>query len=176
GARRAGAPGAAALLDQADAVRIRAREPEADGADGAADGPAGTGADDVARPRARPGGGARPDDGRPPRRRLGRGRRGARLRRREDGPRGVPRRLRSPRQPRDGAGVAALVRGRSDAAGAGRGVDPREAITAEPPAWDRIAAEARMIPALQTMLKEELDTLRLYLGLRETGKHYFMKG
>jgi pyruvate,water dikinase len=56
------------------------------------------------------------------------------------------------------------------------GVDPREAITAEPPAWDRIAAEARMIPALQTMLKEELDTLRLYLGLRETGKHYFMKG
>jgi pyruvate,water dikinase len=47
---------------------------------------------------------------------------------------------------------------------------------AETSAWDRIATEARMIPALKTLMKEELDTLRLYLGLRETGKHYFMKG
>jgi rifampicin phosphotransferase len=42
--------------------------------------------------------------------------------------------------------------------------------------WDRIANEAHMIPALKTVLKAELDTLHLYLGLRETGKHYLMKG
>jgi rifampicin phosphotransferase len=46
----------------------------------------------------------------------------------------------------------------------------------EPTTWERIAAEARMIPALKTMLKAELETLHLYLGLRETGKHYLMKG
>src|SRR5262249_30491149 len=56
------------------------------------------------------------------------------------------------------------------------GVGARETTPSEPPAWDRIAAEARMIPALQAMLKEELDTLRLYLGLREPGKHYFRRG
>src|SRR5262249_57412617 len=51
-----------------------------------------------------------------------------------------------------------------------------EGIPRNPPAGARIVAEARMIRALQTLLKEELDTLRLSLGLRETGKHYFMKG
>jgi pyruvate,water dikinase len=42
--------------------------------------------------------------------------------------------------------------------------------------WQRIADEAR-IPAWQRpTLESELDALHDYLGLRETGKHYLMKG
>jgi pyruvate,water dikinase len=43
-------------------------------------------------------------------------------------------------------------------------------------AWDKVVAEVRMVPMLQKMLKAELDALHVYLGLRETAKHYLMTG
>jgi pyruvate,water dikinase len=42
--------------------------------------------------------------------------------------------------------------------------------------WDRVAVEVRMVPALRQMLKKELDSLHLFLGLRETAKHYLLMG
>jgi pyruvate,water dikinase len=42
--------------------------------------------------------------------------------------------------------------------------------------WPAIAAEARLSPPQEAALREELETLRGYLGLRETAKHYLMKG
>ncbi len=43
-------------------------------------------------------------------------------------------------------------------------------------AWDRVVAEVRMVPILRQMVKAELDTLHSFLGLRETAKHYLLKG
>ena len=51
-ARRRGAAGAAGALDSADAVRLRARQPQADGAGGGGDGQAGDGAGEAAGGRA----------------------------------------------------------------------------------------------------------------------------
>jgi pyruvate,water dikinase len=42
--------------------------------------------------------------------------------------------------------------------------------------WDRVVAEVRMVPALQKIVKAELDTLHKYLRLRESAKHYLLKG
>jgi pyruvate,water dikinase len=42
--------------------------------------------------------------------------------------------------------------------------------------WTRIAAEARLKPRQRTALWTEVQNLRLYLGLRETAKHYLMMG
>jgi pyruvate,water dikinase len=42
--------------------------------------------------------------------------------------------------------------------------------------WDRIASEARLTEPQKAALQTELATLHTYLGLRETGKHYLMKG
>ncbi len=58
---------------------------------------------------------------------------------------------------------------------------PTEAAVAtqkvpEASAWERVVAEVRMVPALQKMLKSDLDTLHQFLGLRETAKHYLLKG
>jgi pyruvate,water dikinase len=43
-------------------------------------------------------------------------------------------------------------------------------------AWDRVLADVRMVPALQQLLKKELDNLHLFLGLRESAKHYLLMG
>jgi pyruvate,water dikinase len=42
--------------------------------------------------------------------------------------------------------------------------------------WERIAAEAKLSLAQQTALKTELNALRTQLALRETAKHYVMRG
>jgi pyruvate,water dikinase len=43
-------------------------------------------------------------------------------------------------------------------------------------AWQRLAAEAKWTPSQEAALRTELDRLHTYLGLRETAKHYLMKG
>src|SRR5207248_11655568 len=42
--------------------------------------------------------------------------------------------------------------------------------------FDRIAAEAKLPPSQRADLERELQWLHTYLGLRETAKHYLMKG
>jgi pyruvate,water dikinase len=56
-------------------------------------------------------------------------------------------------------------------------VDPRSSIL-DPriPAWERIAVEAKLSGAQRVLLEPELQRLHTYLGLRETAKHYLMKG
>ncbi len=51
---------------------------------------------------------------------------------------------------------------------------PKTQVTVHP--WVKVVAEVRMVPMLQKMLKVELDSLHLYLGLRETAKHYLLMG
>ncbi len=65
-----------------------------------------------------------------------------------------------------------------DAGGAWLPVQSGPEAPHEAPAspWDRVVAEVRMVPILRNMLKAELDTLHLYLGLRETAKHHLLKG
>jgi pyruvate,water dikinase len=41
---------------------------------------------------------------------------------------------------------------------------------------ERIAAEAKLSPTQRTKLESDLQSLHTYLGLRETAKHYLMKG
>jgi rifampicin phosphotransferase len=43
-------------------------------------------------------------------------------------------------------------------------------------AWDRIAGEAKLTPSMRAALAEDLQALHTYLGLRETAKHYLMRG
>jgi pyruvate,water dikinase len=43
-------------------------------------------------------------------------------------------------------------------------------------AWERTAAEAKLSGAQRALLEPELERLHTYLGLRETAKHYLMKG
>src|SRR5262249_40978559 len=43
-------------------------------------------------------------------------------------------------------------------------------------AWQGIPAAAKWTLSQQAALKNELDRLHTYLGLRETAKHYLMKG
>ncbi len=43
-------------------------------------------------------------------------------------------------------------------------------------AWDRIAVEAKLSSAQKKNLEGELQALHTYLGLRETAKHYLMRG
>jgi pyruvate,water dikinase len=43
-------------------------------------------------------------------------------------------------------------------------------------AWERIAAEAKLNSLQRQLLGPEVKSLREYLSLRETGKHYLMKG
>jgi pyruvate,water dikinase len=42
--------------------------------------------------------------------------------------------------------------------------------------WKRIAEEAKLSDSQRAKLEGEIQTLHTYLGLRETGKHYLMKG
>jgi phosphohistidine swiveling domain-containing protein len=43
-------------------------------------------------------------------------------------------------------------------------------------AWERVAAEAKLPAWQRDLLTPELKSLHAYLSLRETGKHYLMKG
>jgi pyruvate,water dikinase len=43
-------------------------------------------------------------------------------------------------------------------------------------AWERVAEQAKLPPALRPSLEAELDRMHTYLGLRETAKHYLMRG
>jgi pyruvate,water dikinase len=43
-------------------------------------------------------------------------------------------------------------------------------------AWERIVAEAKLSSLRRQLLEPELKSLHAYLSLRETGKHYLMKG
>jgi pyruvate,water dikinase len=43
-------------------------------------------------------------------------------------------------------------------------------------AWERIAAEAKLSSTQRAVLEPELERLHTYFGLRETAKHYLMKG
>ncbi len=43
-------------------------------------------------------------------------------------------------------------------------------------AWERIAGEAKLSPLERTVLDPQARALQTYLGLRETAKHYFMRG
>jgi pyruvate,water dikinase len=42
--------------------------------------------------------------------------------------------------------------------------------------WQRIAEEAKLSDSQRAKLEREVEMLHTYLGLRETGKHYLMKG
>jgi pyruvate,water dikinase len=42
--------------------------------------------------------------------------------------------------------------------------------------WEKIAGEARLSPLERTVLDPQARALQTYLGLRETAKHYFMRG
>ena len=46
----------------------------------------------------------------------------------------------------------------------------------DPATWERICREARLSTAKRIALEPDLHDLHTYLGLRETAKHYFMKG
>jgi pyruvate,water dikinase len=43
-------------------------------------------------------------------------------------------------------------------------------------AWERIVGQANLPPPVRTMLEAELGRLHAYLALRETAKHYLMRG
>jgi pyruvate,water dikinase len=43
-------------------------------------------------------------------------------------------------------------------------------------AWERITTEAKLSSLQRTVLTGEVEALRSYLGLRETGKHHLMRG
>jgi pyruvate,water dikinase len=56
-------------------------------------------------------------------------------------------------------------------------LDPRSSILdSRISAWERIAAEAKLSHMQRSVLEPELQRLHTYLGLRETAKHYLMKG
>jgi phosphohistidine swiveling domain-containing protein len=79
--------------------------------------------------------------------------------------------LAQPRWNEQPEAVAALAGERVSAAhGAAAGAD------ALAKAWDRIAAEARLLPNQRTILEAELQTVHTYLALREAGKHYLLRG
>ncbi|HXG09785.1 MAG TPA: PEP-utilizing enzyme, partial [Gemmataceae bacterium] len=49
-------------------------------------------------------------------------------------------------------------------------------MSAPADAWERIASEARLSPAVRANAEADLKHLHTYLALRETAKHYLMKG
>jgi rifampicin phosphotransferase len=55
---------------------------------------------------------------------------------------------------------------------------PAEALAGEGPAqrWEKVAAEAGLSALERAALDPQVKALHTYLGLRETAKHYFMRG
>jgi pyruvate,water dikinase len=74
--------------------------------------------------------------------------------------------LAQPRWSEDAAAVDSLTR---------QAHAPQATASAED-AWERIAAEAKLNSIQRQLVEPELKSLRAYLALRETGKHYLMKG
>ena len=74
-------------------------------------------------------------------------------------------------QPRWAEDASALVAARS----VSKGSSLAHASGSEG-AWERIAAEAKLSALQRSLLEPELKSLHAYLSLRETGKHYLMKG
>jgi pyruvate,water dikinase len=62
------------------------------------------------------------------------------------------------------------------ARGRGGGHEGRAESIDSAAAWSRIAQEAKLSDSQRAKLEGELQALHTYLGLRETGKHYLMKG
>jgi pyruvate,water dikinase len=73
-------------------------------------------------------------------------------------------------QPRWAEGPEALDRIMAQHGDGTTDVQPSEAI------WERIVAEAKLSDLQRRLLEPELRSLRDYLALRETGKHYLMMG
>jgi pyruvate,water dikinase len=78
--------------------------------------------------------------------------------------------LAQPRWADDPAALDQLV------ARGGGGHAPRVESTDWAAAWARIAQEAKLSDGQRKKLDGEIQALHTYLGLRETGKHYLMKG
>jgi pyruvate,water dikinase len=79
--------------------------------------------------------------------------------------------LSQPRWAEDPAALDRLVRGPDGESV----VDPTP--RPEPAsAWERIAAEAKLLPTQRRVAEKELQNLHTYVRLREVGKHYLMKG
>jgi pyruvate,water dikinase len=62
--------------------------------------------------------------------------------------------------------------GPASAGRTGGGSPPVEADSG----WQRIAGEAKLVGGQRTAFQAEVERLHLYIGLRETAKHYLMKG
>ncbi|MCE9533738.1 MAG: hypothetical protein K8T89_21810 [Planctomycetes bacterium] len=78
--------------------------------------------------------------------------------------------LARPRWSEDATSLDGLLRGKRGA--------PETHVAMETAAqcWERIAAEAKLIAFVSKWLAGHVEKLRTYLGLRETGKHYLMRG
>jgi pyruvate,water dikinase len=79
--------------------------------------------------------------------------------------------LAQPRWAEDPAALDQLV-----ARGGGGGHKAQVESTDWAAAWTRIAQAAKLSDAQRVKLEGEIQALHTYLGLRETGKHYLMKG
>jgi pyruvate,water dikinase len=79
--------------------------------------------------------------------------------------------LARPRWSEDPSAVAALaddssIRGGADTAGA----------DGQARSWDRIVVDLGLLPNQRTIVQRVLEDVRTYLGLRETAKHYMLRG
>jgi pyruvate,water dikinase len=52
----------------------------------------------------------------------------------------------------------------------------RGAAQTQDETWERVATETRLLPHQRTILEAELRTVQTYLALRETAKHYLLRG
>ncbi|HJT78318.1 MAG TPA: PEP/pyruvate-binding domain-containing protein, partial [Gemmataceae bacterium] len=77
--------------------------------------------------------------------------------------------LSRPRWAEDPAAVDRLLAGRATPT-------PARSASEGTAAWERIADQAKLTGPLRTALETELRNLHTYLGLRETGKHYLLRG
>jgi rifampicin phosphotransferase len=77
--------------------------------------------------------------------------------------------LSRPRWAEDATALDRLFAGPSSIASTSEKMDTAEV-------WARVADEAKLPEARRATLKEELDRLHVFLGLRDTAKHYLMKG
>jgi pyruvate,water dikinase len=75
--------------------------------------------------------------------------------------------LAQPRWAEDPAALDRLIRG----SGVDRSSHPETA-----PAWEALAQEARLLATPRAVAEKELQYLQTYVRLRETAKHYLMKG
>jgi pyruvate,water dikinase len=81
--------------------------------------------------------------------------------------------LAHPRWAEDHAALDRLVKASGPGAA---GPSPDEVFNQVTDCWNQIAAAAKLTEARKTALEAELATLYTFLGLRETAKHYLMKG